>query len=371
MDSIHPDIILLIFGSITALVGAILLLHTRLQWHKQQQTANNNAKSTNSRVGDTTSVFNSSYLLLTTLSYLLVASLVYVLIQRNTLNMDNVYRQLNNVDFSDLNPQQVNELHTAIIVIDEEAHQPIYKVFTSKNLKSLSAHDTSLIHLLDDYLYDGKLQADEFHAWMHAFQTRTLSDAAFDRMLSKLQQVSKMPHDLELSRRIYQAYQHRGSHYALYEDDEAFMKTAHGQYLKPLLHWIDRVIAEQVEALRWFQTGGNQGQSYQQYRQHMDALMAELTGLEAPASLQQVQQLIETAVSHQAAFFYEWDLAQQSKRPFPFDLQPGNPVHPLIKASSQALKQAHKQLSIDPEMKGESKNNKRAIYNHLQTLDMI
>lgn len=142
------------------------------------------------------------------------------------------------------------------------------------------------------------------------------------------------------------------------------MTAGEAAYLASLFSLVNQAIIERVQALRWFNSGGEQGAPYAYYREQIDRILATLDKSLTPDRLRHVQRTVVTAIREQQAFFERWQAAIEIGRPFRFD-----PRDPAVQSSHRKLVSAYRELMrLFP---AEPKQNKTAFFDHLCALDFL
>jgi hypothetical protein len=140
-------------------------------------------------------------------------------------------------------------------------------------------------------------------------------------------------------------------------------------YLAKLFDLVDLAIVEKMQTWVWFQSEGRKGSSFRDSRARVDQLIAEISALQAPARLAEVQRLMVEAVREQRAFFEAWqqafDAAERGE-----DNRQGHAAHgALMQSSSAKLHAAYNELrTLFP---AAGRQNLDAFYDHLCVLDVL
>ncbi len=153
----------------------------------------------------------------------------------------------------------------------------------------------------------------------------------------------------------YEAIPHRRT---IFDASYTKMSKEEETYLVQLFQLVDMAIVERVRILLLL----NAPQEVEKGIDHYDEIFINFNSLQVPESLQEVHQLILTAIKEQREFLEEWlqsDNFSSSKVA----------SHPLVKSSSQRLHQAYALLlSLYP---NEDQHNKDAFFDYLCALDFI
>ncbi|MEM7225196.1 MAG: hypothetical protein AAF495_19615 [Pseudomonadota bacterium] len=189
-----------------------------------------------------------------------------------------------------------------------------------------------------------------------AFGPQTASHAretASSRQVALLAPAGGFGHDLSVVD-AYAAIPHRRT---AFSERESTRSHGDARYLSALFAWTDLAVVERVTSQRalWSQQHSSlPASSY-------DAILEGLSSLETPRHLRPAQDLIESAISDQRAYFDEW---QASGRRDYFKAS-----HALVQSSHRKLIAAYKKLKAA--YGDEPAHNKRAFFDHLCALDFI
>jgi len=163
----------------------------------------------------------------------------------------------------------------------------------------------------------------------------------------------------------YRAIPHR---YTAFDTKSAKMDSKEAAWLASFFKLVNLTIVERVQTLTWFQSGGRQGSSFQNYQKNMGGLLTQLAALPASENLEEIRQQVVTAIKDQRTYFEEWEKAITKKERFKYALGAGS-GHPRVLASSQKLQQAYARLmQLYPR---EEARNHQAFFDHLCALDFL
>ena len=159
----------------------------------------------------------------------------------------------------------------------------------------------------------------------------------------------------------YQAIPHQRTPF---DRDDARMRAEEKKYLADLFPLLDVAVVGRIEALRWFQTGGSEGSSYDAYHARMTQLLGQLSATPAPERLRKFRKLLETALRNQDAFYGDW-----AKTSIASPHKSVNTQHPLVVRAHRSLLEAYMTLArLYPH---EGAHNQSAFYDTLRALDFI
>lgn len=168
---------------------------------------------------------------------------------------------------------------------------------------------------------------------------------------------------------VEEAYQEMAHRHAGLDPASAGFAREEAAFLSRLFELVDLAIVEKAQAWTWFQSEGRKGKSLPEYRIRLDALIARLDSLPAPARLRPVQSLLVDAIRDQRAFFETWTQALEvgARGQDNRDLHRSRGMH--LKDSSRKLHQVYGQLmDLFPNA---GQQNFDAFYDHLCVLDLL
>ncbi len=161
---------------------------------------------------------------------------------------------------------------------------------------------------------------------------------------------------ITLSMTVAEAYQAIPHQQTTFAPNLASMPINERRFIESLFELTDFAVAERVQSLHYFQTGGQRGNAPVNYQ----TLLARLNALSAPLALGEVKSLIASAVTEQQRYFS--NLNPQTELKF-------NSRDPLVQSSHRKLLAAYQLLIA--RYQSEHAHNKKAFFDHLCALDFI
>ena len=140
-------------------------------------------------------------------------------------------------------------------------------------------------------------------------------------------------------------------------------------FLERLFRLIDLTIVEKVGTTLWFDSEGKKGIPFGRSKGRIDALIADLQALPAPAHLEEIRGLVVAAVTDQRTYFQSFQDSLDGRQPGGDEPEAFRSRARLVKSSSGKLHAAYNRLlAVYP---GIGQRNFDAFYDHLCVLDLL
>ena len=164
------------------------------------------------------------------------------------------------------------------------------------------------------------------------------------------------PEEFDLSLSVADAYRAIPHQQTTFDANGSRIAGREQRFIEELFRLTDFAVAERVQSLQWYLSGGMNGARPSNY----EALIGRLAALPAPDRLRPVKKLIGDAIEEQARYFSTQD--ETSRLKFNArDKRVQNSHHKLVNAYNLLMARY-------PE---ESAHNKKAFFDHLCALDFI
>jgi hypothetical protein len=155
-----------------------------------------------------------------------------------------------------------------------------------------------------------------------------------------------------------EAFQYLGVQYQPFDLDSAKMPEPEKKFLGEFFALIERAVLERVQTMRILNESGDPTLHVNEFHN----IEMNISYLEAPERLRDIQQLVIEGIQEQRRFIHQWrEAVRQGKK---IDIR----AHPLVSSSSAKLHDAYSRLmALYP---AEAKN-KEAMYSNLCALDFV